>query len=422
MPNPGAPGKPPTSPVGNRRIATELAKNVLYDIRALGPGGRRTLTVEAGGEAEAAEQARGQGLHVLLVKPRSGAASLWPRRRPRFPLVLFSRELMALLGSGLPLTEALQTLTEKETRAETRQVLERVVRHLFEGERFSAAIAHFPEVFPPLYVSVVQASEKTSSLAEALARFVAYQEQVDGVKKKMVAASVYPLLLLAAGGLVALFLLGYVTPRFAAVYEGNLDRLPFASKLLITGGDWVKTHALTALLLLLGGGALGLWGVTRSGPRAWISRGLWRAPGLGEHLRVFHLTRFYRTVGMLLQGGIPVVQALGMAKNLLHPELRLRLDEATRMIREGQSLSRAMEAGGLSTPVAARLLRVGEKSGRMGEMMEAVAKFHDEELARFVEWFSRLVEPLLMTMIGLVIGVIVVLLYLPIFELAGSLQ
>jgi general secretion pathway protein F len=111
-----------------------------------------------------------------------------------------------------------------------------------------------------------------------------------------------------------------------------------------------------------------------------------------------------------------------MAKNLLHPELRLRLDEATRMIREGQSLSRAMEAGGLSTPVAARLLRVGEKSGRMGEMMEAVAKFHDEELARFVEWFSRLVEPLLMAMIGLVIGVIVVLLYLPIFELAGSLQ
>jgi general secretion pathway protein F len=160
---------------------------VLYDIRALGPGGRRTLTVEAGGEEEAAEQARGQGLQVLLVRPRSGAASLWPSRRPRFPLVLFSRELMALLGSGLPLTEALQTLTEKETRAETRQVLEQVVRHLFEGERFSAAIAHFPEVFPPLYVSVVQASEKTSSLAEALARFVAYQEQVDGVKKKMLA-------------------------------------------------------------------------------------------------------------------------------------------------------------------------------------------------------------------------------------------
>jgi general secretion pathway protein F len=102
--------------------------------------------------------------------------------------------------------------------------------------------------------------------------------------------------------------------------------------------------------------------------------------------------------------------------------LRLRLRGATGLIREGQSLSRAMEQSGLSTPVSARLLRVGEKSGRMGEMMESVAKFHDEELARFVEWFTRLVEPLLMALIGLVIGVIVVLLYLPIFELAGSLE
>jgi general secretion pathway protein F len=395
---------------------------VLYDIRALGQDGRRTLTVEAAGMAEAAEQARGQGLQVLTVKPRTGAAVPWRRKRARFPLELFSRELMALLGSGLTLTEALQTLTEKETRAETRQVLEQVVRHLFEGERFSAAIAHFPDVFPPLYVSVVQASERTSSLGEALARFVAYQEQLEGVKKKLVSASVYPLLLLAAGGLVALFLLGYVTPRFAALYEGSLDRLPLASRLLIAGGGLVKAHGLAAGLLLLVAGALAVWGLGRPATRAWVSRGLWRTPGLGERLRVFHLTRFYRTVGMLLQGGIPMVQALGMARGLLHPELRLRLDLATGMIREGQPLSRAMEANGLSTPVAARLLRVGEKSGRMGDMMESVAKFHDEELARFVEWFSRLVEPLLMAMIGLVIGVIVVLLYLPIFELAGSLE
>jgi general secretion pathway protein F len=395
---------------------------MLYEIRALGPEGRKTLTVEALGSGEAAEKARGQGLQVLTVMPLTGVAARWRTRRSRFPLVLFSRELMALLGSGLPLTEALQTLVEKETRTETRQVLERVVQHLFEGERFSAAIAHFPEAFPPLYVSVVQASEKTSGISEALSRFVAYQEQVELVRKKVAAAAVYPILLLSAGGLVALFLLGYVTPKFASIYEGNMERLPFASRLLIAGGGMIQSHLLPALVLLLALVALVFWGLTRPAARAWFSRALWRMPALGEHLRVFHLTRFYRTVGMLLQGGIPVVQSLGMAKGLLHPELRHRLDGATRMIREGQSLSRAMEDNALSTPVAARLLRVGEKSGRMGEMMEAVAKFHDEELARFVEWFIRLVEPLLMAVIGLVIGTIVVLLYLPIFELAGSLE
>ncbi len=395
---------------------------MLFEIRALGPQGRKTLTVEAAGAGEAAEQARGQGYQVLTVAPRVGVAARWKAHRGRFPLVLFSRELMALLASGLPLTEALQTLVEKETRAETRQVLEKVVKHLFEGERFSAAIAHFPEAFPALYVSVVRASEKTSGLGEALSRYVAYQEQVEGVRKKAVAAAVYPLLLLVAGGLVALFLLGYVTPRFAGIYEGNMERLPFASRLLMQAGGFIEAHAATALAILAGFLALLYWAATRPATRAWISRSLWRMPGLGENLRVFHLTRFYRTVGMLLQGGIPVVQSLGMAEGLLHPELRLRLDTATRMIREGQSLSRAMESSGLSTPVAARLLKVGEKSGRMGDMMEAVARFHDEELARFVEWFTRLVEPLLMAIIGLVIGVIVVLLYLPIFELAGSLE
>jgi general secretion pathway protein F len=144
-------------------------------------------------------------------------------------------------------------------------------------------------------------------------------------------------------------------------------------------------------------------------------------PLLGERLRIFQLTRFYRTVGMLLAGGITVTTALEMASGLLNPELRQRLAAAGRDIREGKATSAAMERAGLTTPVASRMLRVGEKSGRMGEMMESIAAFHDEETNRFVEWFTRLFEPLLMAAIGLIIGLIVVLLYLPIFELAGSL-
>jgi len=395
---------------------------VFFEVRALNAAGRCSLTVEAADEQAARAQARGKGYQVLAVKPRAGQGLGRLRRSHAFPLVLFTRELMALLASGLPLTEALETLAEKESRDENREILNQVIRHLFEGERFSTAIAHLPRAFPPLYVSVVRAAEKTSDLSQALGRYVAYQEQVDGVKKKVIAAAVYPALLLAAGGLVALFLLGYVTPRFAGVYEGNLERLPFASRLLMGWGGMIQDHGLAALALLAAALGLVAWGLRRPTARAWVSRLIWRLPGLGERLRVFHLTRFYRTVGMLLSGGIPAVAALDMAEGLLHPELRVRLAGASRHIREGQPISAAMEAAGLSTPVAARLLRVGEKSGRMGEMMESVARFHDEELARFVDWFTRLVEPVLMAVIGLVIGVIVVLLYLPIFELAGSLE
>lgn len=393
-----------------------------FRVTALAAGGRLNLTLEAAHADDAAEQARRQGHTVLTVTPAGSWLPGWPARRFRFPLTLFSRELLALLGSGLTLVEALQTLAEKEANGETRKLLNQVLGHLYEGESLSAAITRYPESFPPLYVASVRASEKTSNLPEALSRYVAYQGQLEILRKKVVAAAIYPVLLLVIGSLVALFLLGWVVPRFSSIYEGNLDHLPLASRWLMQWGGAIHDHAELAGVLLLGAG----FGVARilrlPRARAAISRRMWRLPGVGEKLRVFQLTRFYRTVGMLLSGGIPMVSALAMAEGLLHPELRVRLVAAARDIREGKQTSQAMECAGLTTPVALRMLRVGERSGRMGEMMEAIAAFHDEELARAVDWFTRLVEPLLMVVIGLTIGVIVVLLYMPIFDLAGSLE
>jgi general secretion pathway protein F len=148
----------------------------------------------------------------------------------------------------------------------------------------------------------------------------------------------------------------------------------------------------------------------------------WRIPAIGARMRIYQLARFYRTLGMLLRGGIPVTQALEMVIDLLHPALRVQLRQAGQSIKEGRSVSFAMQTHRLTTPVAARMLRVGERAGRMGEMMERAASFYDEEMARWVDWFTRLFEPLLMAFIGVIIGLIVVLMYLPIFELAGSIQ
>jgi general secretion pathway protein F len=190
----------------------------------------------------------------------------------------------------------------------------------------------------------------------------------------------------------------------------------------MTLGVWIDAHGAAAGLGLVAGLALLAWAASRPGVRAALARQAWRLPGLGERLRVFQLTRFYRTVGMLLSGGTPILPALEMASGLLAVELRSRVALASSHIRAGQPISEAMRLAGLTTPVAARLLLVGEKSGQMGEMMENLASFHDEETSRFVESFTRLFEPLLMAVIGLLVGGIVVLLYLPIFELAGSIE
>jgi general secretion pathway protein F len=222
------------------------------------------------------------------------------------------------------------------------------------------------------------------------------------------------------GALVTLFLLGYVVPRFSEIYAESGRELPWLSQVLIDWGRLINAHgglvaaAVAALL------ALGVASARRM--PAWFGRLMRRIPAARRRLLVYHLARFYRTLAMLLRGGIPVVPALGMLTTLLPQDLRGPLLAATQRIREGVATSQAMGEAGLSTPVAARMLRVGERSGDMAAMMDRIAAFHDEELARWVDWFTKLFEPLLMALIGVVIGGIVVLMYLPIFELAGSLQ
>jgi len=238
----------------------------------------------------------------------------------------------------------------------------------------------------------------------------------------VVNASIYPALLIGVGGIVSLFLLLYVVPRFGRIYEERGSALPLFSRLLLTWGSAVDKHAPVVLSVFGGLILLGIYALRLANVRTAIGDALWRLPALGERLRMYQLARFYRTIGMLLRGGTPLVSALDMGGELLHPLLRERLARASQAIREGRGVAQSLEANGLTTPVALRMLNVGEKSGNMGEMLEQIAAFHDEEMARWVDWFTRLFEPILMAIIGLVIGAIVILMYMPIFELAGNLQ
>ena len=156
--------------------------------------------------------------------------------------------------------------------------------------------------------------------------------------------------------------------------------------------------------------------------RAAIMRKVWQIPALGEAMRIYQLARFYRTLGMLLRGGIPLVTAMGMVSSLLQPLLRSSLEKVIVDVREGKPMSAAMEQYGMTTSISIRMLRVGERTGQMGDMMERIGAFYDEEISRVVEWLTKLLEPALMIIIGLVVGLVVVLMYMPIFELAGSIQ
>lgn len=382
--------------------------------------GIRWLQWEALDEATARRQALERGYTVLaLRRPR-----LAVRRSGKFQVHWFTQELLALLDAGMALVESVDILCGKARDGESRAVLQRVAFLLKEGSAFSAALAQAPDNFPLLFAATIQASEQTGDLQEALRRYLAYHRQLNSVREKVVAASIYPLMLLAVGLLVTLFLLVYVVPRFGKVYADlGAERIPAMSRLLMHWGDLINAHGgamlagAAALLTLLA------WLGMRPGLRTALQRAVWQLPRLGQQVRTYHLARFTRTVAMLLKGGVPLVQALDMTAGLLRqPAMQAALVAARKAISEGMPLADSIARHGLATEIGVRLLIVGERSGDLGATMERIADFYDEDIAREVAWFSKIFEPALMALIGLVIGGIVVLMYLPIFELAGAIQ
>ncbi|HZW24338.1 MAG TPA: type II secretion system F family protein [Gallionella sp.] len=394
-----------------------------YEVRVLrGNAGLMSVMLEATDVNDARAQATAQGYTFIAAK----AIRQWlPSRswqKGGFPLVLFSQELVALLDAGLSLVEALEALNEKEERPEIRKTLTRIISLLYEGHPLSYALEQSPDDFPALYVATVRASERTGSLAEVLSRYIVYQTQMDGVRRKIVTSSIYPVILAVVGGTVILFLMLFVVPRFSHIYEDLGHDLPLMSRLMMLWGHFLDEHwkSFTAVVAMLFAGLV--FAAAQPACREWAVKKLWEIPVLGRRLHLYQTSRFYRSLGMLLRGGMPIMPALQLVGGLLQASVRERLTLASTRIREGAPISRAMDEYGLATPLASRLLLVGERTGRMGEMMERIAAFYEDETARWVERFIKMFEPLLMAFVGLVIGLVVVLMYFPIFELAGSIE
>jgi general secretion pathway protein F len=385
-------------------------------------GGVSQFACTASDEAAARGKAAELGFAVLSMRASRGVAGA--SGAGKFKVHLFGQELLALIDAGMGLVEGIDILSSRARDAQTGDTLRRILQLLREGQTFSAALAGAPERFPTLFVATVKASEQTGNLQEALRRYLAYHKQLNAVRDKIISAAIYPALLLAVGALVIVFLLSYVVPRFGRVYAdlGQTD-IPFMSRLLIDWGMLVTHNG--SLLLAAAAAVAGLLGYafTRPALKASFQRLLWRLPHLGGQIRTYQLARFSRTVAMLIQGGVPLVNALDMTDALLQqPALKSGLTAARTAIREGGALAESFRVHGLATEVGVRLLVVGERGGNLGATMEKIAAFYDEEIARELDWFTKLFEPVLMAFIGCLIGGIVILMYLPIFDLASNIK
>ncbi|MCU6433678.1 type II secretion system F family protein [Undibacterium sp. Jales W-56] len=377
------------------------------------------IEFDSGSETEARHFVESSGVRLLSLKQLRGR---WNQTADSasFNLTVFNQQLYSLLDAGQPIVDAIQVLGLNDKRGKHRGIYDALLLSLRQGHQLSDAMAGLPSVFPQLYVAMVRSSETTGTVRASIKRFMQYQYQVDGIRAKLKAAMTYPLILLSVGFLVISFLLFYVVPRFSIVFEDVSSPNQTSMGFVQLWGGFVRHHSLWAWSGLVMVVFVLTTIIFHPGIRTWISRTILKIPVIGERVWVLQLARLYRTLSMLLHSGVSVLTAMKMTEASLSDTMKGRLHTAAIAVSEGHAMSKVMSECELSTEVAQRLLLAGESSGNLDEMMERIADFYDQEVAMWIDAAGRIIEPVLMVGIGLIVGVIVLMLYSPIFDLANA--
>ncbi|MEO5670105.1 MAG: type II secretion system F family protein [Ramlibacter sp.] len=387
-----------------------------------------TQHIEAASPEHAREIATRRGCTVLECEAQGAskrshafAAKFWPGAASAIDTVTFSQDLSTLMEAGVTVKEAVDALARKEASASRRHVLSQLNASVSEGLSFSAALEQ-ARAFPELLVATVAASEQTGDLAVGLSRYARHQQSLRSVRDRLIGACVYPLLLLAVGSLVIVVLLGLVVPRFSKLIDGSGRELPLLSQWLMSWGQFVDAQPVVLMVMLAALAAGVGWLISCWKQPDVRKRWLEKLPGVAKVVREFQHLQMYRTAAILTSRGITIHKALAHTMDLLSPSDRVRLEAGLIRMREGATISSALSTAGLSDVVATSMLSVAERSGALPEMLDRIADFYERSLQRNIDIASRLIEPLLMIIFGIVIGGIVVLMYLPIFDLASSIS
>ncbi len=363
----------------------------------------------------------GRGYLVLsLGKKKTG---LRGGRSSAKDFLLFNQEFSTLVKAGLPILQCLEILQKRMEKPDFRAALESVIHDIKGGAALSDAMARHPAYFPPLYTATVKAGEKSGALVDVLLRYITYQKKMIAVMTKLKMALAYPVFLVAALVVVLSIFFLYVIPNFTQMYSDQAGPLPLLTRLLVDFTGIVTRFApfiLAALLAAAGG--IYSWQRTEQGRNTLDTIKL-RIPLLRSFITQYLLAQITRTLATVLRGGIPLVQALDTTAGVIsNRAMARRLSEARELVTEGVSLADAFERTRVAPDMTVRMIEVGESSGDLPQMLEDVADYYDQEVENRLTALTTMIEPVLMLTMGLVMAVIVVALYLPIFEMGSRLK
>jgi type IV pilus assembly protein PilC len=367
-----------------------------------------------------------KGLYILSLQRRGGALpgfNLSNARRGRIrhqEFLVFNQELATLLKAGMPLVQSLDILRQRVANPTFKAVLDAVHEKVKAGTALSDAFAEHGSLFPAVYAASLMAGERSGNLDAVIRRYVAYEKIVGTVRKRTISALIYPAILVTMMIILIGIIVLRVVPAFSDFY-GNFDReLPLSTQIIVGLSNFIVANIWLILAVGIGVVVIGVSWVRQPSQRARFHKLLLDVPFAGETVRKFGTAQMARTLATLLGGGIPLVNAIEITvRSISNRYLASQLDEARRRVQEGQSFASAMLERGAFPDVAVKMVEVGESTGALQEMLNSLADFYDEEIDTEVSRFITLVEPVLLVIMGIVIAVVVLALYMPLFELTS---
>jgi type IV pilus assembly protein PilC len=384
--------------------------------------GRVFSHVEAANTLEEARQKLvDRGLYVYSVQTRGGrVADLLRRKSGRqiggSEFLILNQQFNTLIKAGLPILKSLDLLATRASSPKLRPVISQIRDRVREGKSLSEAIDE-AGVFSKVYSTAILAGEKSGNLPGVLEQYIAYQRVSTGVRKKILASLVYPVLLISVAIVIVTYLVTVVIPKFALLYRDLGAELPAPTRLLIAlTVDYRFVFLGAVAAMALAAVAIFLWSRSEEGGTA-FDRFKFRLPVIGDTLLKFQVAQFSRTLSTLLTGGTPLVAGLQTASDAITSKLlRATVTQATQMVREGESLHSALASKGVMPEMALDMIEVGESSGALSPMLNSVAEFYEEEVNLRSGALVSLIEPILLIFMGLLVAFILISLYLPIFS------
>jgi type IV pilus assembly protein PilC len=384
---------------------------------------------EGNDEQEVRAQLEGQGFLVFQLRrqgawPVSLGANVWVRRAvPLQEFLVFNQEFLALIKAGLPILKVWDLLIERTRRPAFQATLRAVRQDIRGGASMADALSRHAEHFPNLYVASVRAGEQSGNLPEVLQRYIAYLKLIIGLRQKMMKALAYPAFLVVVGVAVVAFLLAYVLPTFSVVYGEAATKLPPATKGLLALIQAVQAN-LVFVGIMAAAVAVGIrqWVRTQQGRAVW-DKAVLSFPLIGEVLVNHNTIQFSRTLATVLAAGTPVVHALPIVRGAVsNKALAAGLDRATARVREGGTLSAALAEAQVLPRLALEMIAVGEETGALETMLRDVAELYEGDLDQRLNQLTTWIEPTLLLVMGVIVGAIVIIMYLPVFQMAGTVR